>query len=104
MIDCLPDRCPDEAVCVRFNPQPTRRATIACMRACGSDGDCRSEYQCLSIEELAAAGLDAEITDTRRGPRFCVARLAMPAMLLESLESPAPIEAVDHPDASTAAR
>ncbi len=94
VIDCLPDRCPDNAVCVRFNPQPARRATVACMRACSGDGDCRSEYQCLSIEDLAATGLEAEITDTGRGPRFCVTRVNTSAML----EAAEPLESNDSPD------
>jgi hypothetical protein len=74
VFDCQPDRCPDDAICVRFNPSPPRRAVVACMRACNGDGDCRSGYSCLSREDLAAAGLDVEILD-RDTPDalFCIA-------------------------------
>ncbi|MDQ3037280.1 MAG: MSCRAMM family adhesin SdrC [Myxococcota bacterium] len=75
IFDCQPDRCPDQSVCVRFNPQPSRRAILACMRACNGDGDCRGEYRCASPEELMETGLEAEVIDTARGPRFCVARV-----------------------------
>ena len=41
IFDCQANNCPDDAVCVRFNPDPARRAVVACMRRCGGDGDCQ---------------------------------------------------------------
>lgn len=74
IFSCQADNCPDDAVCVRFNPQPARRAIVACMRRCGGDGDCREGdgYRCRSIEQLAEAGLTAELVDAEP-ERFCVA-------------------------------
>ncbi|UJR86976.1 Hypothetical protein I5071_90770 [Sandaracinus amylolyticus] len=74
VFDCEPDRCPDDSVCVRFNPQPARRAIVACMRRCGSSGDCREDdgYRCVSAEDLAEMELEVEVRDTDV-QRFCVA-------------------------------
>lgn len=71
--DCEPNQCPDNAVCVRFNPEPQRLSVTACMRRCGSDSDCRGEYRCVSTAELDN-GLTALVTDTDPNRRFCVAR------------------------------
>lgn len=84
IFECQPDRCPDSALCVRFNPTPARRAVTACMRRCAGDSDCRSEYECRSVAELEAQGLAVRVTDASRGDRFCVARGSTGAMLIES--------------------
>lgn len=76
VLDCQPDRCPDDAVCVRFNPTPPRRQVVACMRRCGGDGDCRTGdgYACTNVEELRTMGLAAEVLDRGRpDAHFCVA-------------------------------
>ncbi len=75
VFDCQPDLCPDDAVCVRFNPEPARRAVVACMRRCGDDGDCRTGdgYRCKSADELGGA-VTAVVTDLDPPDgRFCVA-------------------------------
>lgn len=41
--NCRPDDCPDDSVCIEF-PNQERY----CMARCGSDGDCRSDYQCIT--------------------------------------------------------
>ena len=56
MIDCDPDTCPGEAVCVEFLEE--RRARRYCMRRCSKDGDCRDEYVCIVPEEVEALILD----------------------------------------------
>ncbi len=74
VFDCQPDQCPNDAVCVRFNPTEPRLAVIACMRRCSSDGDCRSGdgYRCRGAAELAPS-LSAEVTDLDPPDgRFCV--------------------------------
>lgn len=76
--DCQPDRCADDAVCVRFNPSPPRLAVVACMRGCSDDGDCREGdgYRCRSVEELAMESppLQAAVLDLDPpNGRFCVA-------------------------------
>jgi hypothetical protein len=40
---CLPNGCPDESICVDFGLRRTY-----CMRPCADDGDCRSEYACVT--------------------------------------------------------
>ena len=74
IFDCQANNCPDDAVCVRFNPDPARRAVVACMRRCGGDGDCRQGdgYACRSVEQLRETGLGVELVDTE-AQRFCVA-------------------------------
>jgi hypothetical protein len=84
VFDCQPDRCPDDAVCVRFRPVPARLMTRACMRRCGSDGDCRSGdgYRCVGAADLDEGAL-AEVTDVSRpDARFCVpgTMVATPAL------------------------
>jgi hypothetical protein len=78
VFDCQPDRCPDDSVCVRFNPEPARRAVLACMRACGGDGDCRTGdgYRCVSAAQLLAEDLTVEVTDSDMTRSFCVALAA----------------------------
>jgi hypothetical protein len=76
VFDCQPDRCPDDAVCVRFYPNPPRRAVVACMRRCSGDRDCRTGdgYVCRGVTELASEGLEVEIVDRERpDARFCIA-------------------------------
>jgi hypothetical protein len=76
VFDCQPDRCPDDAVCVRFNPTPPRRAVVACMRRCDGDGSCRTGdgYRCRSTQDLASEALEVEVIDRARpDARFCVA-------------------------------
>lgn len=76
ILDCQADRCPDDAVCVRFNPTPPRRQIVACMRRCGGDGDCRTAegYACTNEAELMTMGLFTEVVDLGRpDASFCVA-------------------------------
>ena len=39
--NCLPNNCPDQAVCVEFDSQNSY-----CMKACAGDEDCRPEHVC----------------------------------------------------------
>lgn len=70
VFDCQADSCPDNAVCVRFNPDEPRLAVVACMRRCESDSNCRGGYHCTSAEELGNA---AVIDLDPPGGLFCVA-------------------------------
>jgi hypothetical protein len=49
VFDCSPDTCPDDAVCVRFEPDTPRLSRNVCMRRCSSSGDCRQDkgYSCV---------------------------------------------------------
>lgn len=80
---CEPDTCPDDAVCVRFRPDPSRLTFTSCMRACEEDGNCRFDdgFRCVSADDgefWDPAMQDvvlAENIDQERGPdrSFCVA-------------------------------
>jgi hypothetical protein len=78
---CEPDTCPDDAVCVRWRPDPSRLSFTACMRRCTEEGDCRVDegYACLAAEDIGATeeGGDpiAEVIDEERTDEgtFCVA-------------------------------
>jgi hypothetical protein len=76
VFDCQPDRCPDDAVCVRFNPTPPRLQVVACMRRCTSDADCRSGdgYRCRSAADFAGTDLEVSVLDLDPPDgSFCVA-------------------------------
>ena len=61
--NCHAGSCPDEAICVAFgtavsaargcyDPQDSaRRQRTFCMRKCDSDGDCRSDYDCIDMRD-----------------------------------------------------
>lgn len=72
VFDCQPDQCPDNTVCVRFNPAEPRLSVVACMRPCESDGDCRSNYHCIDWQTYED-GLYAEVIDVNSQRRFCAA-------------------------------
>ncbi len=78
VFDCTADACPDDAVCVRFQPVPARLARNVCMRRCGSDGECRVNegYTCVGEADLGGRVPSAdlfEIVDVnRRDGRFCM--------------------------------
>ncbi|MBX3269231.1 MAG: hypothetical protein KF729_03165 [Sandaracinaceae bacterium] len=75
---CEADTCPNDALCVRWRPEPSRLTFTACMAACEQDGDCRVDdgYRCLAADDIreTAEGGDvvAEVVDVERGGRFCV--------------------------------
>lgn len=39
--DCVPNGCPDDSVCVRFD-----EVTTYCMEACQENSDCRNDHTC----------------------------------------------------------
>ena len=61
VFNCEPDGCPDDSVCVAFAAQQSslpecsvgdglsRFARSFCMASCGSNGDCRSGYDCIDL-------------------------------------------------------
>lgn len=77
---CEADNCPDEAVCVRWRPDPTRLSFTACMQRCEVDENCRMDegYRCKSVAEITTTPEGgepiAELVDEMRDDegRFCV--------------------------------
>lgn len=67
--DCEPDKCPDDAVCVRFRPTPARLAFSACMKRCG---DCRDGYRCVNASEVEEGTLTEVIDRNRPDGTFCL--------------------------------
>ncbi len=41
---CVPNGCPDESVCVRFDEE-----NAYCMKVCLGDGECREDHVCREI-------------------------------------------------------
>ncbi len=79
VFSCEADTCPDDAVCVRWRPDPSRLTFTACMKRCENDGNCRVDegYRCMAADDLRTTveGGDpvAEVIDEERGiGRFCV--------------------------------
>jgi len=55
VFSCDPDTCP-EGACVEWRFVPNRTAETWCMKTCGSNGDCRSEYSCVFPENITQNG------------------------------------------------
>jgi hypothetical protein len=79
VFDCSPDTCPDDAVCVRFEPDTPRLSRTVCMRRCGSNGDCRTNYTCVANADgvHTVDGVETHlfvVNDLQRPDgRFCLA-------------------------------
>jgi len=76
IIGCEPNSCPEESICVEFvtpcpegtgNPEideekceqiEPNRSRKYCLKHCGSDGDCRSEYECVEVAQLRGTVID----------------------------------------------
>lgn len=80
---CEADTCPDDAVCVRWRPEPSRLTFNACMKRCATDADCRVDqgYVCLEAGDIlttetggdvVAEVIDEERMDGTRSQSFCV--------------------------------
>ena len=78
IIGCAPDECPHEAVCVEYTtPCPIgtsdescqrmlpNRGRTYCVKHCKSEGDCRSNYQCIEPEEASAGIIDFDTNRTK---------------------------------------
>jgi hypothetical protein len=89
VFDCSPDTCPDDSVCVRFEPDTARLSRNVCMRRCSSDGDCRTDkgYHCVgnSVGEqhgdggtIPGDGGEVSAPGPLLGHRFTVADLNRP--------------------------
>lgn len=85
---CSPISCPkDGSVCVQFassaspvdgceNPnRPSPYARNYCMQTCGSDSDCRADYECIDLAGNDPWGAEVVQADPLR-TTVCVARLA----------------------------
>lgn len=77
---CEADNCPDDSVCVRWRPDPSRLSFTACMRRCEEDTNCRVDegFACMAAAEIGTTpeGGDAiaEVVDLERPDEmFCVA-------------------------------
>jgi hypothetical protein len=47
ILQCTPDSCPAEAICVQFESSVSRLARRFCVRSCTTNGDCRGGYLCV---------------------------------------------------------
>jgi hypothetical protein len=88
---CEKGTCPEESVCVKFNPDKDRLAKTYCMYECEDDSDCRDDegYECLRArapgrmpEPLSdpgafGSGLEAEVLDGA-SHKFCAVRSEIP--------------------------
>jgi hypothetical protein len=91
LIGCEQGTCPDEAVCVKFNPSVERLSRTYCMYKCEDSSDCRTEdgYRCLramptgssnmSVADPAVfgEGVEAEVLG-RASQKFCAVRSELP--------------------------
>lgn len=96
VFNCEPDTCPDGTACVGFDAQldaacgtelnkirAARFERTFCVKPCQRDGDCRSQYQCVSPEERSADIVDlknasgvAYTASTKSQQKVCMVRKA----------------------------
>lgn len=81
--DCSANNCPEDGVCVRFQPDEPRLARSWCMAECGNTRDCdRDDYVCRSAEQInqearmadAKAPKIADVLDDKASRKFCVVK------------------------------
>jgi len=60
---CEADTCPDEAVCVRWRPDPSRLTFTGCQKRCEGDGDCRVDqgYRCLAASDILTTATGGDV-------------------------------------------
>ncbi len=89
VFNCEPDTCPQESLCVGFNPvlDPACKGTDAnkaprfqrtfCVRICDEDSDCRAGYHCIDLTKPEyQASRKAQIVDLEPlGQRACLVAL-----------------------------
>jgi hypothetical protein len=85
--DCTADSCPDNAVCVDFGARvpgcgyddyqaPSRTSRPMCMKACGSDSDCR-QGDGFACRNPTGEPWEAVILDTSRASTVCIEEPAL---------------------------
>ena len=81
---CAANTCPENAVCVRWRPDPSRLSFTACMRYCEVTEHCRVDegYDCVAAGDLTTTETGGEpiaevvdVLDDRatEGASFCIA-------------------------------
>lgn len=86
IVQCDPDTCPDEAVCVAFDAHVSRLTRRYCMAGCEADEDCRTPlYRCVRPDPPAcvrggASVASCNVIEDRNppSPGWCV-QVATPA-------------------------
>jgi hypothetical protein len=99
VFNCEPNACPDDSLCVAFveptcsSPAQSDRFTRTfCMATCGSDGDCRSGYQCIDVTHDEVR----EVVDVNPSTRRICAVAPVPAIAADaSTKEPAVCNAFD---------
>jgi hypothetical protein len=81
IFNCEPDTCPVDSLCINFGTSlssmpgctpsqgnsPYQRSF--CMASCGSDGDCRGGYSCLSAKEVGGV-----LAENSRSGKVCAVK------------------------------
>jgi hypothetical protein len=96
IFNCEPYGCPDDATCVAFGATPSTQPECAnqqaqrlertfCMKPCSSNGDCRSGYACVQINDpkhpdQPKNAWGAVVLDPNRGTRICMVPLSSDAL------------------------
>ncbi len=91
IFNCEPNSCPSESVCIGFRTslanaeqceggsESTRLQRSYCMRTCSSDGDCRSGYACVDVDEDNPWGATVlERDDRRERSKICTVAYSEP--------------------------
>ncbi len=81
LADCSSNSCPDDGVCVRFQPDEPRLARSWCMAECSSTRDCdRDRYVCRTAAQINREAQTedqssppiAVVLDSNPSRKFCV--------------------------------
>lgn len=91
--DCERGTCPEEAVCVKFNPLQERLSVTYCMYECEEDSDCRTEsgYVCTKSTRFGADTEIAALVLDGDDRAFC----SIPEVEVPRLDAGAPMMSVD---------
>jgi len=73
ILDCSPNECPEESVCVAWGEGLSERTY--CMRHCGWSGDCRDGYWCFSPSDFGFCMTNCETDAGCRARYGCTANL-----------------------------
>ena len=101
VFNCQPNKCPEEAVCIEFQPavpgcfyddrNGQRSGKSFCAKRCDKDSDCRDQYKCADTRQ---SPWNALVLDDNQTQRVCV---PIPALSINDVTDAGPDGSVPVP-------